>query len=280
MSEPADEPMNELQSIRKIIKIEPAIPFKGKGVTVAIVDTGVDINHKDLSGAILSHANCLSNSEYRSEIHGTAVAGLIGARTNNLGIDGYAPESKIFALRACKQISTTQPRGECYSISIAKALDLAIQKGVHIINMSLGTNVEDQLISKLIDAGSEQGILFVAPSGNNSKIYELCFPASHPDVISVAGITEKGEFFPNSKVVEKSDFYLPYDNFFSTIPNNKYNFLSGTSLSSAVVSGLLALAYEKNKDMITKRLQSFDGDINQWVNKYLTSKNIATQEKN
>ncbi|MCD4743450.1 MAG: S8 family serine peptidase [Desulfobacteraceae bacterium] len=73
---------------------------------------------------------------------------------------------------------------------------------------------------------------------------------------------------------------MPYDNFFSTIPNNKYNFLSGTSLSSAVVSGLLALAHEKNKDMITKRLPSFDGDINQWVNKYLTSKSIATQEKN
>ncbi|MCD4743451.1 MAG: S8 family serine peptidase, partial [Desulfobacteraceae bacterium] len=190
MSEPADEPMNELQSIRKIIKVEPDIPFKGKGVTVAIVDTGVDINHKDLSGAILSHANCLSNSKYLPEIHGTAVAGLIGARTNNFGIDGYAPESKIVALRACKQISKTQPRGECYSLSIAKALDLAIQQGVHIINMSLGTNVEDQLISKLIDAGSEQGVLFVAPSGNNSSIYELCFPASHPDVISVAGITE------------------------------------------------------------------------------------------
>ncbi|MCK5310587.1 MAG: S8 family serine peptidase [Desulfobacteraceae bacterium] len=280
MSEFTDEPLNELQSIRRFIKIGSDIPFKGRGVTIGVVDTGVDLTHKDLKDAISSHVNCLPDSVYLPEIHGTAVAGLIGARKNNFGIDGYAPESKIFALRACKQISKTQPRGECYSLSIAKALDLGIQNGVQIINMSLGTNVKDKLISKLIDAGSKQGILFVAPAGNNSEINTMCFPASHPKVISVAGLTDKGEFFPNAKVAEKADFYLPCDNLFSTTPDNKHNFLSGTSLSSAVVSGLLALSHEKNKDMIAKRLQTFDGDINDWVNKYLMSKEIATQEDN
>ena len=280
MSELDNEPMNELQSIRKVIKIGSDIPFKGRGVTIGIIDTGVDLEHKDLKDAISSHVNCLPDSAYQPEIHGTAVAGLIGARKNNFGIDGYAPESKIFALRACKQISKTQPRGECYSLSIAMALDLGIQKGAQIINMSLGTDVEDKLISKLIDAGSRQGIIFVAPAGNNSEIRKLSFPASHPKVISVAGITDKGEFFPNAKVAKESDFYLPCDNLFSTTPGNKHNFLSGTSLSSAVVSGLLALTHEKNKDMIAKRLNTFDGDINKWVNKYLMSKEIATQNNN
>jgi Subtilase family len=274
------EPMEELQSIKKIIKIDPSIPFKGKGITVAVIDTGVDLKHTDLRKAISSYVNCLPDSDYRPEIHGTAVAGLIGARTNNFGINGYAPESKIFALRACKQISETQPRGECYSASIVKALDIAIQNRVQIINMSLGTNVKDQLISRLIEAGSKHGILFVAPAGNNSAVNKLCFPASHPKVISVAGITESGKFFPNARVAEKSDFYLPCNNLFSTIPNNKHNFLSGTSLSSAVVSGLLALAREKNHDMMAKRMQTFDGDINKWANKYLTSKEIATQRDN
>ncbi|MCP3900769.1 MAG: S8 family serine peptidase [Desulfobacteraceae bacterium] len=280
MSGYTKEPMNKLQGIRKIIKIGPDIPFKGKGVKIAIIDTGVDIQHKDLKGAMAFNSNCLQGSSYKPEIHGTAVAGLIGARKNNFGIVGYAPESKIFSLRACKQISRTQSRGECYSSSIAKALDLAIQKKVHIINMSLGTNVKDKLISKLIYAGSKKGILFVAPAGNNKAVYKLSFPASHPKVISVAGITEKKEFFPNAKVAKRSDFYLPCDNLFSTIPNNKHNFLSGTSLSSAVVSGILALAHEKNKDMIVSQLKLFDGDINKWVNKYLMSKTIATQKKN
>ncbi|MCP3900653.1 MAG: S8 family serine peptidase, partial [Desulfobacteraceae bacterium] len=182
MSEPIDEPMNELQSIREIIKIRPDIPFKGKGVTIAIVDTGVDLEHKDLVDAVSSKANCLPDSEYKPEIHGTAVAGLIGARKNDFGIDGYAPESNIFAIRACKQISQTQPRGECYSSSIFKALDLAIEQEVQIVHMSLGTNVNDIVISKLIDAGSGKGILFVAPAGNNSEVYEISFPASHPKV--------------------------------------------------------------------------------------------------
>ncbi|MCK5100223.1 MAG: S8 family serine peptidase, partial [Desulfobacteraceae bacterium] len=111
------EPMNELQSLRKIINIDPDIPFKGKGITVAVVDTGVDLMHQDLKDAISFHTNCLSDSVYQPEIHGTAVAGLIGARKNGFGIDGYAPESKIFVLRACKQISKMLPRGECYSAS-------------------------------------------------------------------------------------------------------------------------------------------------------------------
>ncbi len=274
------EPMYGLQSIRKTIKIDPDIPFKGKGVTVAVVDTGVDLKHKDLKGAILSHKNFLPDSNYRSEIHGTAVAGLIGARKNNFGIEGFAPQSKIIALRACKQISKTQPRGVCYSLSIAKALDAGIQKKAQIINMSLGTSVKDILISKLIDKGSNMGILFVAPAGNSSEASMLSFPASHPKVISVAGLTEKGEFFPNAMVAKKSDFYLPCNNLFSTVPNNKHNFLSGTSLSSAVVSGLLVLAHEKNREMIAMDLRSFDGDINRWVNKFLMSKNIATTKKN
>ncbi len=278
MSGKTDEPLNEFQSIRKIIKLGSDIPFKGKGVTIGIIDTGVDLNHKDLKSAIFSHANCFTHEKYKSEIHGTAVAGLIGARRNDFGIDGYAPESMIFAIRACKQISKTQPRGECYSASISKALDLAIQNKVQIINMSLGTNIKDQLISKLIDSGSKQGIIFVAPAGNNTAITRLCFPASHPNVISVAGITDQGNFFPNKEVADQSDFYLPCNNLFSTIPDNKHNFLSGTSLSGAVVSGLLALSYEKNKDYITKNIKTFDGDMNKWINNYLRSKNIVTQE--
>ncbi len=280
MAEPLDdEPMNELQSIRKIIKIDPDIPFKGKGIALAVVDTGVDFQHRDLAEAVFFKANCLPGSKYKPEIHGTAVAGLIGARKNNFGIDGFAPESKIFALRACKQISTTQPQGECYSLSIAEALDIAIEHKVQIINMSLGTNVEDKLISKLIDKGSSQGIIFVAPAGNSSAAEELFFPASHPKVISVAGIKENKEFFPNSAVAEKADFYLPCENLFSTTPGNQHNFLSGTSLSSAVVSGLLALTYEKNRDMISKRVELFDGDINKWINEDLTSRAIVTKKK-
>jgi hypothetical protein len=106
----------------------------------------------------------------------------------------------------------------------------------------------------------------------------LCFPASHPNVISVAGITDQGDFFPNKEVADQSDFYLLCNNLFSTIPDNKHNFLSGTSLSGAVVSGLLALSYEKNKDYITKNIKTFNGDMNKWINNYLRSNNIVTQE--
>ncbi|MGM0642455.1 MAG: S8 family serine peptidase [Thermodesulfobacteriota bacterium] len=269
------EPMEDLQGIRKTIQTPDDLPFKGRNVAIGIIDTGVDAKHRDLADAVVSSTNWIEDSEYEPEIHGTGVAGLIGARKNNFGIQGFAPESKIFALRACRQVSLKQPGGECYTSSIVKALDFALQNDVRIINMSLGTNVQDKLVTELIDAGAEQGILFVAPAGNDSGQKKLFFPACHPRVISVAGINEAGEFFPNQRVAEKADFYLPYQNLFSTAPGDRHNFFSGTSFSGSIVTGILALACENDKGMAKKDLPPFTGDMTGWTSDYFMHKSMA-----
>ena len=152
----------------------------------------------------------------------------------DIGIEGVAPDADIIALRACRQVSKDKPEGECYTDSLAKALDKAIDQKAHIVNMSFGNVHYDGLLAKLIDRGAEQGILFVAPAGNFKNEQELRFPASHHAVISVGGFDEKFNPYPNPSITKKTSVCAPAVNVLTTVPNNKHNFMTGTSISSAL----------------------------------------------
>ena len=212
----------------------------GKGKLVAIVDTGADAAHPDLQDAIVEKKNFVHNSRYRSEIHGTGVSGIIGARVNNIGIEGVAPLAKLLVLRACIQIKNDHAEGQCYSDSISRALDYAVEKGSQVVNMSLGAYQEDGIVSAIIKKGKEKGIVFVAPAGNRADAHRLPFPARLKEVVSVGGILEDGSLFPNPTVCKKADVVVPCQNIFTTVPGG-YNFLTGTSMASALVAGFIAI---------------------------------------
>ncbi len=148
---------------------------------------------------------------------------------------------------------------------MVQAIDMALDSNVHIINMSLGADIEDQLLSRMINAGVKKGVLFVAPVGNQPDAQKICFPASHPKVVAVAGKNEDGTMFPSVAIAAKANVYGPCQNVFSTMPENNHNFLTGTSLSSAIVSGILALSREKGKTIGIEDLPDVDGDLDKWT---------------
>ncbi len=259
------EPLREMQYVSDILKLEMIHPYyKGRGIKVAVLDTGVDVKHNDLRERIVSSKNFIRNESYHAEIHGTAIAGVIAASINEFGIEGVAPNANIIALRACRQTSRETPEGECFTESLSKALDEAIMQRVHIVNMSYGTRHTDPLLSRLIDKGVEQGILFVAPIGNNRNEKEMRFPASYPSVISVGGIDEGNNPYPNPVITEKATVSAPAINIITTFPDNRHNFLSGTSFSSAYISGILALALEKDKSITMQGLPVYEDDLCEW----------------
>jgi hypothetical protein len=263
------EPMSDKQNIYRILNLKKVHEsVRGKGVIVAIIDTGVDAQHKDLKDRVVSSENLLKEP-FKAEVHGTAVAGVIGASVNGFGIEGVAPEAEILALRACRQVFEQYPEAECYTTSVAKAIDMAIEKKAKVVNMSFGSVASDKLTLRLIEEGVRRGIIFVAPVGNMPQQKELAFPASHPAVIAVAGMDEKGNPYPNPEIASKARVCAPATNVLTTVPGDKHNFLTGTSLSSATIAGILTLATGKSGSVEIDKLPPFKGDLCKWEEELL-----------
>jgi hypothetical protein len=263
------EPFSKLQHIHNTLSFDKLHKtHKGNKVKIAIIDTGIDVKHKDIASNIKFYKNYVNNSNYKAELHGTAIAGLIGAKINGIGITGVAPLSSLYSYRACKQTAKNNPKAQCSTSWLAKALDAAIQDNMQIINMSFGTNRNDPLLSRLLTAGKRKNIIFVAPVGNDKELSDLAFPANHADVISVAGF-DNNKAYPSKVLASKATIVAPADQLFTTALNDKYNFFNGTSMSSAIITGILALAIEKKSTLDLEQLPYKTKDLCQWQEKLL-----------
>lgn len=248
--------------------------YSGKGIKIAVIDNAVDSDHKDLAANILNASTTKqydfvgeregSKAYLQGEIHGTAIAGIIAAAKNNFGIAGVAPAAKLLALRACYQQYPRKPKSVCFSHGISKALDQALLSKVSIINMSFGTLQQDPLAEVLIKQAARKGVLLVAAAGNNPHLTKPAFPARMPQVLAVAGTDEQGHRVPNEQVAGQADVVAPLVQFFTSVPDDRHNFISGTSMSTAFVSGVLALALEKQNRL--QELPEFDGSFCDWLN--------------
>ncbi|MFC5500084.1 S8 family serine peptidase [Caenimonas terrae] len=200
----------------------------GHGVRVAVIDSGIQADHPDLSGQADARLNLLTDSPDAAELHGTAVAGIIAARGDDRsGIVGIAPHVRLLALRACWQRSTADTL--CSSLSLARALDAALRRGADVINLSLGGPV-DPLIQRLIELALARGVAVVAAANRN--LADGGFPAALPGVIAVADL-------PSDKA--GGALAAPGTDILTTVPGSRWGFVSGPSYAAAHVSGLLAL---------------------------------------
>ena len=264
------EPLEKEQNAYKTLHLDWLHNFnRGKGVLIAMVDTGADASHQDLKDRIVRYENFVKGSDYKAEIHGTATASLAAASINGFGITGVAPEADLLILRACRQISDADPTGECYTTSISRALDAAIMNQAKIVNLSVGCEGTDFLISRLLEEGEKRGMLFVAPAGNDPGQKAIPFPASHQSVIAVAGTDELGNPYLNPEIAQKARARAPAVNIMAAVPGDNHRRYSGTSLASATISGLLALACEKNDQLCLTDLPAYSGTLCKWEEELL-----------
>jgi hypothetical protein len=209
----------------------------GRGVSVAIIDSKVDVKHPDLAGHFIADENFLASSATAPEQHGTAVAGIIGATAGNgVGIAGMAPGARMMALRACWQVrdTRTSPPTLCESLGIARALQYAIDHKAQVINLSL-SGPPGTLLSNLISIALKRNASVVAAF--DPSLPKGGFPASEPGVIAVAD--EALHNLP-AKVYAAPGRDIP-----TTQPGGRWYLVNGTSYSAAHVSGLLALVRER-----------------------------------
>jgi subtilisin family serine protease len=256
---------------------------QGEGVTVAVVDSGVDYTHPDLRDNMWVNSreipnngidddgngyvddihgwNFVSkNNQPKTEVggsnHGSHVGGTIGAVGNNrIGVMGHAPRVKIMALKFLGK------SGSGYTSDAVKAIDYAVRNGAKVINNSWGSYSKSTAVSQAIDRARAAGVLFVAAAGNSGKNNDSkpFYPASFPqdNVVRVASSTSADKLSSFSNYGAKTvDLAAPGSNIYSTVDGNSYATKSGTSMASPLVSGVLATMVSLRPDLDYRQIKA------------------------
>jgi subtilisin len=249
----------------------------GAGVRVAVLDTGVNRNHPDLSRRVVDCADFTggpagstrvrSGSCEDKEGHGTHVAGTILADggADGLGIFGVAPEAALLAYKVCSSTG-------CWTDDIAAAIDRAGRQGAHIVSMSLGASQPSPLISEAVARNPQ--LLFVAAAGNDGPaLGSIDYPGADPAVIA-AGAIDAGLGVPDwsSRGINDGDFVVearevelgaPGVGVESTWMDGGYRVLSGTSMATPHVSGLAAKLWQGSAADTRALLQGLARDLHE-----------------
>lgn len=223
----------------------------GEGVRIAIVDSHIDENHEDLDGRI-SRRQVFSDSGATVDAHhGTAIASIIGARSNNaLGIVGIAPGAKLEGFVSCWK-ATESRSAVCDSFSLLKAMDAMLDDPPQVLNLSL-TGPEDPLLRRMLLKIIDAGVVVVAACPLEAQPGRG-FPASMDGVIGVAR-SEVSSTIAASAADFDGMIFAPGDRILVAVPDNAYDFKSGSSLSAAHVSGVVALLLAVSPELSSKEM--------------------------
>lgn len=214
----------------------------GKGVLVAVLDTGVDVDHPDLKGSVTESKDFTNSRSGSADVagHGSHVAGIIGARRNDVGVVGVAPDCQLLNLKCLGD------SGSGTDVGIADAIDYAVSKKAKVINGSLGSSQPSQRIIDAVNRALKAGVICIFAAGNSGPGEgTVGWPGAMPGVICVAA-TDKGDvvarFSSRGRQVLIAAPGVMID---STYPGNRYALLSGTSMATPYVAGIAALYVER-----------------------------------
>jgi hypothetical protein len=221
----------------------------GANVTIAVIDSRIDVNHPELANAIADSFDALGSKE-GPHVHGTGIAGVIAAHARLMG---SAPAARILAIRA---FGAARNGEESTSYVVLKGLDYAAAHGAQIVNMSFA-GPKDAMIERGIAAASAKGIVMVAAAGNAGAKSPPLYPAASTNVIAVSATDAQDRLFTASNRGSYIAVAAPGVDVFVPVPDEKYQMMSGTSFSAAYVSGLAALMLERNPALKPDEVRAF-----------------------
>ena len=235
--------MSGLQRGFQQMDVADAHPWsRGEGVKVAIIDTGVDIQHPDLRGSIAAAVNFVDadDAQFRRDRHGTEMAGVIAAVANNReGIVGVAPNARLLVFKACWQASSDADAARCNSFTLARALAAAFDAHAQIVNLSLAG-----------PDGSPAGRpdpRRAAPRRAIRRRGSADAAAGKDGLLHQAGVIEVASA---ETALAGPVLYAPGREILTLLPGGHYDFASGVSIATAQVSGVVALMLAKNAGLI------------------------------
>ena len=258
-NDPAFFQQNNLSSIQ--VPQAWDLAASSQEVLVAVIDTGVDTQHPDLApniwqnnAEIANGANGIdddgngyvddfqgwnfvagNNDVHDDQGHGTHVAGIIAAASDNgVGIAGIAPNARILPIKALDS------KGFGTYSQVADAIIYATNQGARIINLGFGGTGYSQVLQDAVNYALARGVIVIAAAGNSGTDV-ACYPAAYPGVISVSAVDNGLTWAPFSTFGNTTGLSAPGIDIYSTYPGGGYSQMSGTSMSSATVSGVAAL---------------------------------------
>jgi hypothetical protein len=221
---------------------------RGDGVRVAVIDSGIDVSHPALQGAVVAQFNAAASAADVHN-HGTGIAGLIAARGNFLG---SAPGAEILAVRAFDPVSTS---AQATTFAILKGLDWSVEQQARIINMSFA-GPADPVLTRALLAASRKGAILVAAAGNAGPQSSPLYPAAYPNVIAVTATGAEDAVFARANRGRYVAVAAPGVDVIAPATAGSYQVSSGTSLSAAEVSGVIALLLQGRPSLKADAVQA------------------------
>ncbi|MGW0520564.1 type VII secretion-associated serine protease mycosin [Crossiella sp. NPDC003009] len=267
---PARAEIPELPWAQQVLTPERAWPVSdGAGVTVAVVDSGVDADHPQLAanvlrgkdfyyiGALPGNFDCVS--------HGTAVAGIIAAgEAGKAGFRGVAPGAKILPVRVSDRDLTEGGGAAAIDPAVlARGIWWAVDQGVKVLNLSLSGPVDNALIRDAVAHAVSKDVLVVAAAGNQQQqdsqlVGRPSYPAAYPGVLGVGAIDIDGARLPASQLGEFVDLVAPGAKVLGTTRAGGHSYFTGTSFAAPFVAGTAALVRARWPELsaaeVTRRL--------------------------
>lgn len=215
--------------------------YTGVGVKIAIIDSGIS-PHDDLNVSGGRSFVPYTNSYYDDNGHGSHIAGIISAKDNTIGVVGIAPNAKLYSVKVLDK------NGEGLLSDVASGIDWAINQKMDIINLSLGSSSHSSVLEALMKKAESRGILVVAAAGNNGsdnvQKNTVEYPAKYSSVIAVGSINKESKRSLFSATGSQLEVVAPGEQIYSTLLNNQYAYMDGTSMAAGYVSGTLAIYKE------------------------------------
>ena len=234
----ADEYVDKQWALSKIQALNAwQVTSGSQDIVVAVLDTGIDGNHEDLSGQIIAEAN-FTDSSSPNDIHGhgTHVAGIIAAKNNGTGIVGVAPESQLMNAKIADD------KGRCRASAVAEGIVWAVDGGANVINISVEFREPSPRLEEAVNYAWSQGSLIVVAAGNDGSESPV-YPAYYENCIAVAATNQDDHLALLSNHGDWVDVAAPGWDIYSTLPDNEYGYKSGTSFACPYVSGMAALLF-------------------------------------